>query len=83
MEPEIEIFPPEHLAYVPRKVTIRARLVLLCAVLCGLCIVAAYTLKEHPESPDPNIIWLLFAFWPGALGAVIGFGSWLLTGRPW
>lgn len=32
---------------------------------------------------EPNIIWFFFALWPGAIGALTAFGSWIATGRPW
>jgi hypothetical protein len=64
-----------------RRGSIRRRFTLLCWVACAACIVCAYTLKQYPANPGPNLIWFFFAMWPGGLAVLLSLGSWVITGR--
>jgi hypothetical protein len=38
---------------------------------------------QYAAHSSPNIVWLFFGFWPGAIAAATAFGSWIVAGRPW
>lgn len=74
---------PQTIQYVPAdrpRGGVTRRIIFVSALLCALCVVLAYALPQRPY-PPPNLIWLLFAFWPGLIAVLTALGRWVATGR--
>lgn len=67
------------------KGTIHGRLFLVCFVVWAFCAFMWFaTGTTTPEGQwMGNGAWFIFGIPPFCLGALIGVGSWVLTGRPW